>query len=273
MSAGLGFDPAPAIAVIVFGIAIGGAALLVLTSARSANGHLANATARQAAVAPARSPPDLPRRLGFRGLTAPGEPLEPSGTDEAASQQIFTRLNEYYAANVIQGNTIFWTSLLAMLVGFAFIVFGLTKATSSATTAIVATVAGVFSQFIAATFLVALRATQQQSTTYAQTLVDLRVRDVRAAADAQSVALGLTLLNEISDDGASGLANQTRAALALGLIVKDITPPAAQPSPPTSVDIDVDDPKRAAQVEARTRAQSVAFDTGDTSGAQRIPER
>jgi hypothetical protein len=244
MSAGLGFDPATAIAVIVFGIAIGGAALLVLTSARSANGHLANATARQAAVDPARSPTDLPRRLGFRGLTAPGEPLEPSGTDEAASQQIFTRLNEYYAANVIQGNTIFWTSLLAMLVGFAFIVFGLTKATSSATTAIVATVAGVFSQFIAATFLVALRATQQQSTTYAQTLVDLRVRDVRAAA-----------------------------ALALGLIVKDITPPAAQPSPPTSVDIDVDDPKRAAQVEARTRAQSVAFDTGDTSGAQRIPER
>jgi hypothetical protein len=82
------------------------------------------------------------------------------------------------------------------------------------------------------------------------------MRDLRAADDARSVALGLQLLEEISGDGAATLTNQTRAALAMGLIVK--VPPPAAPAPPVAVDID--DSNRDQPRPARTHAPSVTFD-------------
>jgi hypothetical protein len=85
-----------------------------------------------------------------------------------------------------------------MSVGFSIVFVGILTAGTNFEETIVAGVAGVLSQFIAATFLVALRSTQRQSTAYAQTRVELPLRDVRAAADAHSIALGLELLNDIS---------------------------------------------------------------------------
>jgi len=221
-------------------ILIAGSALLVLlvvvsgtqvfTSSRRAKDHLANATA----LAPlARSAPAGPASVSDPRRAIPGGTA--AGGDDS-SQQIFAQLTQYYAANISQGQTILGASFLSMVIGFAVVFAGIVTAGVNSTTAIVAGVAGVLSQFIAATFLVALRSTQAQSTTYAQTLVELRLRDLRAADDAQSVSLGLRLLEDISGDGAAALVNQTRAALAMGLIVKGPAP--AETPAPISVDID-----------------------------------
>ena len=140
-------------------------------------------------------------------------------SSDAAAQLIFAQLNEYYAANISQGNAIFWASLLSICIGFAIIFTGIVSAGGNAVTAIVAAIAGVLSQFIAATFLVVLRSTQQQATTYAQSLVELHLRDIARSTDRQGVALGLQLLNEISSDR-SNPANATKALIASGLIVK-----------------------------------------------------
>jgi hypothetical protein len=242
-------------------------AAMVLASARAASSHLA---AGLALTAPgASSNAGTPKRFDYPapgavsrderqsnlGLTAGSGP-----PDAADPQQIVAQLNQYYAANISQGNAIFWASLLSMSIGFAIVFVGIVTAGPNSTTAIVAGVAGVLSQFIAATFLVALRSTQQQSTTYAQTLVELRLRDVRAAAEARSVALGLRLLDEIAGDGADALANQTRATLAMGLIVKDAGPltPGA-PVVPTPVNDD--HTPRAPFRAAPARAEAVKFDT------------
>jgi hypothetical protein len=190
-------------------------------------------------------PPDASIALRVR---AAGTPF----TDPAA-QQIFGQLTQYYAANINQSFAIFWASLLAMIAGFIIIIVGIATAGANTATAIVAGVAGLLSQFIAATFLVALRSTQEQSTAYAQSLADLRSRDVRAAADAQATALGLELLGQIAGDGAAALVNQTRAALAMGLIVKQ--PPA---EPTTAGSAPTSEPPPA--IDSRARIPSVTFE-------------
>jgi len=231
----------------------------VFTSSRRARDHLANATAL---VPLARSAPAVPPST--RDTRSAGTP---AGDDDAA-QQIFAQLTQYYAANISQGQAIFWASFLSMVVGFAVVFAGIVTAGVNSTTAIVAGVAGVLSQFIAATFLVALRSTQAQSTTYAQTLVELRLRDLRAAADAQSVSLGLRLLEDISGDGGAALANQTRSALAMGLIVK-APAPAETPAP---VSVDIDDSRRdQPRAQTRMHAPSVTFD--QTPAAQPTADR
>jgi hypothetical protein len=245
----------------------GAAALLVLTftvmvftSLGAAGSHLAQGMALGAIDA---SSTDVPSNAapGANAIRSPRS--DASGAGE--SRRIIAQLNQYYAANINQGNAIFWASLLSMSVGFAIVFVGVLTAGTNTTTTIVAGVAGVLSQFIAATFLVALRSTQRQSTAYAQTLVKLRLRDVRTAADAQAVALGLELLGEISGDGAQTLANHTRAALAMGLIVNEAVPPRATPVVPAPVDGD-DGPRDGFGI-AHARAEAIKFDSEARSGA------
>jgi hypothetical protein len=230
-------------------------ALMMFASSRAAGTHLAQGMALAA--------PDARAAVAATNA-APGSKTIRAAThdallDVAESQRIVAQLNEYYAANVNQGNAIFWASLLAMSIGFVIVFVGILNAGNTSTTTIVAGVAGVLSQLIAATFLVALRSTQQQSTTYAQTLVELRLRDLRSATDAQAVALGLELLGEISGDGAQTLANQTRAALAMGLIVNQAVPPRATPVVPAPVD--GDDGSRDAFGIVYARPQAIRFDS------------
>jgi Flp pilus assembly protein TadB len=217
--------------------------------------------------------------LGEQAFSARSEPAADSlgDVDTQDAQQIVEQLNEYYAANISQGYAIFWASLLATVIGFAVILAGIDVAGTNPTTAIVAGVAGVLSQFIAATFLVALRSTQQQSTAYAQTLADLRIRELRAAADARDQSLALRLLAEISGDGAQQLANVTRATIAAGLMARDGAPAPAPPAPPAPAPAPAPPapapapaPPVSAAPEAlvprattRMRAESIAFDTAD----------
>jgi hypothetical protein len=262
------------IGILVLAILIG---RQLFSSAGTAKDHLKRAA--DIAATPPATPAGVasePRAARLRALTAGSDP---------AARQIFDLLTQYYAANISQSLTIFWASLLAMLAGFAIIIVGIATAGSNTTDAIVAGIAGLLSQFIGATFLVALRSTQEQSTAYAQSLADLRTRDVRAAADAQAVALGLELLDQISGDGAAALVNQTRAALAMGLIVK--TPvaatdaPAAAPLPAPAAPAAVAPTAgvtagaaalRDAATDGRLRAQTVIFDQGRQAD-ERTPER
>jgi hypothetical protein len=93
---------------------------------------------------------------------------------------------------------------------------------------------------------------------------------LRAADDAQSVSLGLRLLEDISGDGAAALVNQTRAALAMGLIVKGPAP-AETPAP---VSVDIDDSRRdQPRAQTRTHAPSVTFDQTSASAAQPTADR
>jgi hypothetical protein len=231
----------------------------VVRSAGKANDHLARAAV-----------------LGAATSAKPGAApaiIDTTSSTNDTSHQVFALLNEYYAANISQGNTIFWASLLSMSIGFAIIFAGIVSAGANAATAILTTVAGVLTQFIAATFLVALRSTQQQSTTYAQNLMALRMRDVRAADDARAVALGLRLLGEIAGDGATALANTTRAALAMGLIANETTAAAAAPAPPAPV-TDVSDASRAQpRAATRSRVESLILDETRGAGAEGVPDR
>jgi hypothetical protein len=216
----------------------------LLGSARAADRHLTRAM---------EAPP--------AGITQPhADSTDVPAPADSAAQQIFVQLQNYYAANIQQGATIFWATLLAMCIGFAIIFIGVVAAGTNGTTAIVAAIAGVLSQFVAATFLVALRSTQTQATTYAQTLVELRLRDVARAADARSIDLGLELLREISGDRTNP-ANSTKAAIAMGLIVRQpptvIEPPAVE-APPVA---------GGTMLEPRARATTITFD--DASAPER----
>jgi hypothetical protein len=258
-------DPADIVAAIGEGlivVLIGFIGFQLLSSTRSAKQHLksalsAPANARAARAARRSDPATVGGTLPAAG---PHVAQRSDDSDDSDAQQIVEQLNEYYAANISQGYAIFWASLLAMVIGFTVILAGIDAAGPNSTTAIVAGIAGIFSQFIAATFLVALRSTQQQSTVYAQTLADLRVRDLRATADARAQALGLRLVAEIAADGAQQLANATRATIATGLMARDgaVTPAPAPPPAPNPIPVDQELGSRTA---ARIRAESIAFDT------------
>ncbi len=227
------------------------AALRLVGSASAADQHLNTATGAGSA-APAS------RAANLRAF-ADGA----STTADASPQAIFEQLQQYYAANIKQGSTIFWASLMTMCIGFAIVLAGIALARTNAVSAIVAAVAGVLSQFIAATFLVVLRSTQQQATTYAQTLVELHLRDVGRATDDRSQLLGLRLLGEISADR-SDPANPAKAAIAMGLIVK--TAPPAAPFEPPAVTVEVPPPGRDPALD-RPRTTSITFD--DTGTVER----
>jgi hypothetical protein len=232
-----------AVAAAGFIVLIAAVGWQLLASASSADKHRARAIDGPPGASPA--------------VTARTEPT--SGAD--AAQQIFVELQRYYAANISQGNTIFWASLLSMCIGFAIIFAGVVSAGANSVTAVVAGLAGALGQFIAVTFLVVLRSTQQQATTYAQTLVELHLRDVTRSADERAVELGLRLLGEISADRTDP-ANATKAAIALGLIVKQsptiVEPPAAPVEIPT-IDVPI--------TERRNRSGTLTFD--DTPSAER----
>ncbi len=217
----------------------------------------------------------VPSRERFLHSDRESAESDPTPRSDTPASLTFGLLNNYYQANLSQSNTIFWASLLAMMLGFAVIFVGVVLAGVHSTTALVAAIAGVLSQFIGATFLIVLRSTQAQATTFAQTLVDLRLHDVRSAADAHALNVGLKLIDAIAEDGANALANQTRATIALGLIIQGEgstpppTPPPPAPRPPTPAPFAGGrDDGTVAQI--RTRAETISFDQAISDQEQRV---
>jgi len=263
-TAGLPFALIAVIGMLLIGAVVVTIGAQLLRSNGTTKRHLKNAAALTTALnAAATERAAAAARIGSS-----------TASDERSPHAVFGLLNEYYAANISQAGTIFWASLLAMSAGFAIIFVGVVLAGINSTAALVTAIAGVLSQFVGATFLVVLRSTQAQSTAYAANLTEFGMHQLRAADEQRSIALGLQLIDEISSDGASALANQTRAAIALGLIVKDPVPPLGTPTPVTTT---VDEPPApaapagASAPQPRARAQSVAYDQTAPSRQEPAP--
>jgi len=120
------------------------------------------------------------------------------------------KLELYFDRNLKQINYIFWLSVLVMIVGFAFILFGAAKIFDTANSvpntdtinpAVVTTVAGVITEFIGATFLFIYKSTIQQASNYTQTLERIN-----------SVGMAMQIVDSISDESKE-LQDKTKAEL------------------------------------------------------------
>lgn len=136
------------------------------------------------------------------------------------------RLELYFDRNISQINYIFWLSVIVMLVGFGFILFGIsqtfvisrvienstgqniTPTVIPISPAIVGTVAGIITEFIGATFLFIYRSTIQQAASYIKTLERIN-----------SVGMAMQILDTISTDSKQ-LQDETKAAIVKTLLLK-----------------------------------------------------
>jgi len=82
-------------------------------------------------------------------------------------------LDQYFQRNLAQIRAIFWLSVVVMLVGFAVICFGVLRAFQSPAAllpATIASLAGVITEFIGATFLFIYRSAIRQAVDYSKSL-------------------------------------------------------------------------------------------------------
>ena len=123
------------------------------------------------------------------------------------------RLELYFDRNLSQINYIFWLSVVVMIVGFGFILFGIQKALtplsviadvpqpSTISPAIVGGIAGIITEFIGATFLLIYRSTIQQAANYTKTLERIN-----------SVGMAMQILDTISTESKE-LQDKTKAEI------------------------------------------------------------
>ena len=133
------------------------------------------------------------------------------------------KLELYFDRNLSQINYIFWLSLGVMIVGFAFILYGISQAftpiqeagtaqavaegvqsrtaSSNVTPAIIGGIAGIITEFIGATFLFVYRSTIQQAVGYTRTLERIN-----------SVGMAMQILDSISKESKK-LQDKTKAEI------------------------------------------------------------
>lgn len=113
-------------------------------------------------------------------------------------------LEAYFSRNISQITAIFWLSIFVMMAGFAVILWGISKAVQSPDalpTATIASVAGVITEFIGATFIFVLRATIKQAMDYFKTLERIN-----------SVGMAMQILDTIPNNAKpDDLKNSTKA--------------------------------------------------------------
>ncbi len=149
------------------------------------------------------------------------------------------KLELYFDRNLSQINYIFWLSLGVMIVGFLFILFGISQAltpaqnvnaassatpisqSTSITPAIIGGIAGVVTEFIGATFLFIYRSTIQQAAGYTKTLERIN-----------SVGMAMQILDSISEDSKQ-LQDKTKAEIVKILLSKseENSAPVIEPKP------------------------------------------
>lgn len=115
-------------------------------------------------------------------------------------------LEAYFNRNLFQIASIFWLSVFVMLVGFGIIIWGINKATQSPNifgTAGLATIAGLITEFIGATFLFIYRSTIRQAIGYSKTLERIN-----------SVGMAMQILDTMPDETKDNdLKSNTKATL------------------------------------------------------------
>jgi hypothetical protein len=121
-------------------------------------------------------------------------------------------LEAYFNRNLSQITSIFWLSVIVMVIGFAIIVGGIIKAFQDPDVlgpAGIAATCGLITEFIGATFLFIYRSTIQQAIDYSQTLERIN-----------SVGMAMQILDTMPDQTKSDdLKSQTKATL-VELLVK-----------------------------------------------------
>jgi hypothetical protein len=120
-----------------------------------------------------------------------------------------TKLESYLDRNLAQVRSIFWLTLLVMLCGFAFVLYGLLKAFETPETlpvSIVASASGVLISFIGGSFLLVYRSILAQSKEYVTVLERIN-----------AVGMAVQVIANIPDES-SQLKHQTTAELAKQLL-------------------------------------------------------
>jgi nitrate reductase gamma subunit len=82
-------------------------------------------------------------------------------------------LEEYFKKNLSQVSHIFWLSVVVMFIGFLIIAWGTIRAINTPNgelASIIATVSGVITELIGASFLLIFKSTMKQADTYTKTL-------------------------------------------------------------------------------------------------------
>jgi len=150
-----------------------------------------------------------------------------------------TKLEAYFDRNLNQVKSIFWVSILVMMVGFGFVGYGIVRSIenpTAITATYVASIAGVITEFIGLTFMVIYRSTLQQAGTFVTVLEKIN-----------SVGMAVQILDSISE-GHDALKNETRAEIVKMLLSSD---------PGRTPDTQVRSPKAAKVRPAKTSAGSV----------------
>lgn len=115
-------------------------------------------------------------------------------------------LESYFNRNLNQVTYIFWLSVAVMIIGLVIITWGISQSIQSpktVTPAVIATIAGVITEFIGATFLFIYRSTIQQAINYSKTLERIN-----------SVGMAMQILDTMPDVTKSDdLKNKTKAIL------------------------------------------------------------
>lgn len=115
-------------------------------------------------------------------------------------------LEAYFNRNLTQITSIFWLSVVVMLVGFGIIIWGISHAIQSPDAfapAAIASIAGIITEFIGATFLFIYRSTIEQAINYSRTLERIN-----------SVGMAMQILDTMPDETkADDLKSNTKATL------------------------------------------------------------
>jgi hypothetical protein len=120
------------------------------------------------------------------------------------------KLESYLDRNLIQITSIFFLTVLVMIMGFAIIVYGIAKVYANPqliAPTVVVTVSGIIVEFIGASFLIIYKSTMEQARDYVTVLERIN-----------AVGMSVQILDLISDAEKDKLKNEARATLAKELI-------------------------------------------------------
>ena len=115
-------------------------------------------------------------------------------------------LESYFNRNLSQINSIYWLSVIVMIVGFGILIWGISMAFRSSTVVVpsaIASAAGILTEFIGATFLFIYRSTIEQAINYSKTLERIN-----------SVGMAMQILDTMGDEiKPDDLKSKTKATL------------------------------------------------------------
>jgi cbb3-type cytochrome oxidase subunit 3 len=122
-------------------------------------------------------------------------------------------LEAHFTKNLSQIASIFWLSVIVMLAGFAMLLYGIWQSVQTPTLlgpATIASISGIITEFIGATFLFIYRSTIQQAINYSKTLERIN-----------SVGMAMQILDTMPDSAkATDLKSKTKAKLVELLVRK-----------------------------------------------------